>query len=488
MHPITPGIRCLTAIAVSFAASSVAFDAAALTCEEKCEQAYSNCAAVEAAGCELGADLAGAAASKLGEQIPIPGMGALFGGLTKKGTKEACLKKLAPCDKIKETCLSECGGSAEAPGGAAPGTASAPVGPVRKATFRVFSDRPRTIVYINGERMGATPSDPLEPFITPELRVGKYWVRMVTPDEEWAWEGAKDVEEGNVNAVEGKLENVEDKAWAAALSLDRQGETVRAMESYGKFVDRFPDSERVSTAMERISALRAEVAAAERELFERIENEEDPETRIALCHVYIKGFADGPRRSKVDEILAASLEEFNNAKREADAYASVIGANDHEFVIKWGERYLSDFPDGPHAAEVEELVEAARMEIARAELAKERESIGEAQRGWGVALMTIGGAAGVTGGILGGVTLSQYNDLKDDCGQTVAGCDVGDRDDNYTKAVVTNWLLGAGLVSLTTGIIVYATAPKWEEEPPVTAVVAPTPDGNGAAFAISGSF
>ena len=154
--------------------------AEALTCKEKCEQAYASCAAVEAVGCELGSDLAGAAAEKLGEQIPIPGMGALFGGLAKKGSKEACKKKLAPCEKIKETCLAECGGAATVGEGA--GAGSAPIGPVRKATFRVFSYRPRTIVYINGERMGATPSDYLEPFITPELRVGKYWVQCPTID------------------------------------------------------------------------------------------------------------------------------------------------------------------------------------------------------------------------------------------------------------------------------------------------------------------
>ncbi len=460
--------------------------ASGVTCEEKCEQAYANCAAVEAAGCEIGSNLAGAAAQKLGDQIPIPGMGALFGGLAKKGSKEACEKQLAPCRKIREDCLSDCPGAAEKPDAAAGG--EAPARSKAKATFRIFSDRPRTIVYINGERMGATPSDPLEPFITPQLRVGKYWVKLATPDGEWAWEGAKDVEAGNVNAVEGELENLEDKAWAAALSLDRQGEAVGAMELYGKFVDRFPDSERVSTAMERISALRAEVAAAERELFERIENEEDPETRVVFCQVYIKGFADGPRRSKVDEILASAKEEMKNAKREADAYASVVGASEPKFVIKWGERYLSKFSDWPNAADVEERIWAARAEIARAELAKERESIGKTQRGWGVALMTIGGVAGLTGGILGGVTLSQYNDLKDDCGDTAVGCSQEKRDDNYTKAVVTNWLLGVGLVSLTTGIVVYTTAPEWEEQAPVTAVVAPTPDGEGAVLGVSGRF
>ncbi len=338
-------------------------NASAMTCPEKCESAYIRCASVKATGCEIGSDLAGMAAEKLGEQIPIPGMGALFGGMAKKGTKEACRKKLEPCEQIKQTCMAECGIYSTGADGSAASDGSAPLGPAPKATFRVFSDRPRSIVYINGERMGATPADPLEPFITPHLRVGKYWVKLMTPDKEWTWEGAKDVEEGNVNAVEGVLENVEDKTWAMALTLDRQGEAVKALEKYNEFVDSYPDSKRVVTAMERISALRLELAAAEQELFTRIESEDDLETRVALCQVYIKAFNDGPRRARVNEILTSSKKTLEYEKKEAAAYAWVSTESDPELVVKKGNQYLSVFPEGPHKTEVLERIEAARAEL-----------------------------------------------------------------------------------------------------------------------------
>ena len=443
---------CAVLVAASHAKAGV--------CHERCGQAYSSCAAVEAVGCELGADLVGKVASELGNQIPIPGMGALFGGLAKKGTKEACQKKLAPCQKIKDTCLAECG-PAEAGGATAGGTTgstAAPLpSPVSKATFRVFSDRPRTIVYVNGERMGATPQDPLEPFVTPELRVGKYWVRLVTPDEKWEWVGAKDVEEGNINAVEGKLENVEKKAWAAALSLDRQGEALKTIEAYDAFVRNYPDSDHVTVALARISGLREQIEAAERELYSRIEGEGVPETRLALCAVYIERFPEGPNRQRVDELLAQTKRDMETTARDAAALE----------------------------ARQKALADAARRAAEEAE--EKRRSVGRAQRGWGVTLMALGGASGLTGGILGGVTLSQYKDLESGCGSTSAGCSQSVRDENLAKAVATNWLLGVAVISAVTGIVVYATAPSAEKEnPTVTAAIAPTP--NGAVLGLGGSF
>jgi hypothetical protein len=153
---------------------------AADPCHDRCASSYQSCAAVEAAGCELGSDLIGAAATDLAEQA-MPGFGALFGGFAKQVSKETCQQQLIPCEKIRETCLAECASLVPAPGTAA-APAAPPPPPAKYATFRVFSDRPRTIIYINGQRMGATPRDTLDAFVTPELRVGKYWVRMVTLD------------------------------------------------------------------------------------------------------------------------------------------------------------------------------------------------------------------------------------------------------------------------------------------------------------------
>lgn len=468
--------------------------ARASVCRDRCEEAYSSCAAVEAIGCEIGSDLAGKAASELGNQIPIPGMGALFGGLAKKGTKEACEKKLAPCQKIKDTCLAECPAESTGTTGTGhSGAAAIPVPqPAARATFRVFSDRPRTIVYVNGERMGATPQDPLEPFVTPDLRVGKYWVRLMTPDSEWQWEGAKDVEEGNINAVEGKLENLHERTWAAALSLDHGGDALKAIDAYEAFARRYPSSALVTVAMARITALREQLAAAEKELFSRIENEKNPETRIALCGAYVKAFGDGPNRVRVDQLLLATRQEVKQAAQEAEREAkaffvaksvAITKFDDSDAIIEAGSTYLSTYPEGAHRAEVERFVGDARSRKEK----KERESVGRAQRGWGITFMTIGGALGVTGAIVGGVTLSQYGDLKDDCGSTAVGCSDSDIEANHSQAVATNWILGSALVSLVGGVLLYTLAPKAEQAPaPVTAAVMPT--GDGAMVGVSGAF
>jgi hypothetical protein len=135
------------------------------------------------------------------------------------------------------------------------------------------------------------------------------------------------------------------------------------------------------------------------------------------------------------------------------------------------------------------LEEKAReAEEAAAEIAR-REAIGRTQRGWGAGLITIGGALGLAGGITGIVTLSEYNRLKNECGDTADGCSSSSIEENHTKAVATNWLLGAAGVSLLTGIIVYAAAPSWEKQSATAAPVAgPTPDGSGIAVGVTGRF
>jgi len=282
----------------------------------------------------------------------------------------------------------------------------------------------------------------------PILTAGSAFAREASDD---STERVEDVEESAGDSTEGEQVNPEDEAWTAALSLDRRGEAGRALEQYGRFVDSYPDSPRVPTALERISALRAEAAAAERALAE-------------------------------------------SAKQEAFAYANVVRAVEPEQVLWHGERYLADFPEGPNSHDVRKRIESASAEIAAANLAERRESVGKAQRVWGVAIMTLAGTAGVAGGILGGVTLSEYNDLEGNCGETAAGCSQDVRDENFTKAVFTDGLLGFAVVAAAAGIIVYLTAPSWEDEPPedeqpaVTAGAAPAADGRGAVVGVSVQF
>jgi hypothetical protein len=222
---------------------------AAGPCEEKCAQAYANCAAVEAVGCDTGADA---------------------------GTD--CGERLAPCRQARETCLAACSMS-------------------------------------------------------------------------------------------------EEDVWIAAVSRDRQGDAVGAIEAYDIFVERFPQSGRVVAALDRISLLRAEAAAAR----------------------------------------TASIEA------ESGAYLALRSTTDPAWVLRRAADYLASFPDGVHRPEVERMAAEIQAAMAAAEEERRRKSIGRPQRGWGIGLMALGGALGVTGGILGGVATKQYNELKDECGGTMAG-------------------------------------------------------------------
>ncbi len=444
---------------------------AADPCHDRCASSYQSCAAVEAAGCELGSDLVGAAATDLTEQA-LPGFGALFGGFAKQVSKETCQQQLIPCEKIRETCLAECASLAPAPGPAAPLTP-----PAKYATFRVFSDRPRTIVYINGQRMGATPEDSLDAFVTPELRVGKYWVRLVTLDGRWEWEGAKDVEEGNINAVEGQLVNLENRDWHAAQELDRQGAAVAALAAYVAFTQKFADSAQIPTANERISALRQQIDAAERELYGKIEASSDPQERLTLCEAYLAGFQQGYRRDAVVGIADQARAEIAQIEAEQANWGRITAATGPRTRLAEGEQYLASFAAGPHRAEVEQIVAIARAEIADLE-ARRRPLLGS-----GIAALFVGGAVVLGGGVAGIAALVKDNELDEECQSSgVCGTDHHDTVDQRDKlAVTSNVLLIGGGVIFVAGIVLVAIAPN-DEEQAVAVLPVAGPDTFGATL------
>jgi hypothetical protein len=344
----------------------------------------------------------------------------------------------------------------------APGTAAYPqaVAPpvVPYATFRVFSDHPKTIVYINGARMGATPEDPLQPFVTPDLRVGKYWVRLISLDGRWEWEGAKDVEEGNLNSVEGNLVNLEDRNWAAAQALDRQGNAVAGLAAYQSFTARFSDSPRVAEAELRITALNAAVAEAENALFIKIEQEVAPDARIGLCQGYLSVFQSGYRRAQVEQIAAAAEAERTRIAEEGTAWAALGAMARPIDRLRMGEDYLSRFPSSAHRSEVEHIVATARADVASAQ------AVGRPLRAVGIASLVVGLAAAATGGATGVAALVKDKDLKDlcqkngDCGTSQHGA-VDTRDKLARSADVL--LIGGGLLTVA-GIVLLAVAPDRE--------------------------
>ncbi len=303
-------------ITATLSATSIAFSsiATAQTCTERCDSAYRACAAIEAAGCEIGGQLVGEAAEQLGNEVPIPGMGALFGALARGTMVQNCAQLLGPCKQILTNCLSECASgdeSAEDAAAAAPET--------RYSTLRIFADQPRTIVYINEQRMGATPEDVLEPFVSPEMRVGRYWVRLASLDGEWEWRGEKTVKEGNINAVEGNLANRRLGLLGKARDLYDAGETVRAAGAYRELLAAFPNDVDIGPeARARLKDLFPAFKAADIEMFRRIETETILQKRAILCRVYLEEFAGGAFRAKVQAALTEIEKALPRSRRPGE--------------------------------------------------------------------------------------------------------------------------------------------------------------------------
>ncbi len=77
---------------------------------------------------------------------------------------------------------------------------------------------------------------------------------------------------------------------------------------------------------------------------------------------------------------------------------------------------------------------------------------------WGIALMSVGGAALIGGGITGWLALSADSDLSDcrdkpTCNRTSKESDLAD--DVRTRALVTDILLGTGVAAAVTGVLLY---------------------------------
>jgi hypothetical protein len=137
------------------------------------------------------------------------------------------------------------------------------------------------------------------------MRVGRYWVRLTTPDGEWEWRGEKTVEEGNINAVEGRLANRRVALLEKARALDAAGETVRAAAAYRELLIAFPNDVEIKPEAEaRLTTLLPAFQAADEEMFRRIEAEQEPPTRATLCRVYLDEFAGGAHRAEVEAALA----------------------------------------------------------------------------------------------------------------------------------------------------------------------------------------
>ena len=222
-------------------------------CVSLCDESMNSCAQASAAGCGFAGEAAKRLVGEAASRIPVPGLGALLSGAAGTMTEAQCKELLAPCESIRNTCYAGCGVELSSDGNVV-ATASRVV---ERSTLRIFSNVPRSIVYINGQRMGATPDDVLEPFVTPELGVGKYWVRIVSSDSLLEWEGEKDVDAGNVNAVEGTLESAEALTWRRVEQAIAAQDLKASRDQLRDYIADFPDGSHLSEASERLDELNA---------------------------------------------------------------------------------------------------------------------------------------------------------------------------------------------------------------------------------------
>jgi len=71
------------------------------------------------------------------------------------------------------------------------------------ATLRVFSDHPRSKVYINGKRAGTTPRNTGKPLVISDTPIGRVTVSVKKRKRQW--EGTVNVQSGKFNSVEAEL-------------------------------------------------------------------------------------------------------------------------------------------------------------------------------------------------------------------------------------------------------------------------------------------
>jgi hypothetical protein len=404
---------CVLVSAIVAAIAAAPATCLAGPCEDRCESSYGQCADSTAAGCRAGAALAGKVAEQLGSQIPIPGLGKLLGGAAAGLTEQDCRAKLAPCEQVRLDCFAECTAQASL---AQPGAGPPPERKV--GTLRVFSDQPRTRVYINDQRMGTTTDDPEVPFVSPELAIGKYWIRLITTDARWQWEGVKDLAEGNVNSIEGVLVDVAaarqaeiEQSWRAVRTLDERMMVGPAIEAYNAFVAKYPDApDKCSLARERVAELSRRQARDDDEAYALIVATTSTGTRLALCQAYLGQFPAGRHRPEVGAFAA----EIERAQKEPEAFAAVEAERDPQRIVELGEGYLATYPDGAHRDGVSRMIEGAREALAgEARKGDEAEDKRRSLRTAGGVTLGLGLASLASSAILGGIAWKKFGDLSE---------------------------------------------------------------------------
>jgi hypothetical protein len=105
------------------------------------------------------------------------------------------------------------------------------------------------------------------------------------------------------------------------------------------------------------------------------------------------------------------------------------------------------------------------------------------KRVWTWVVLGIGGAAGIAGGILGGVSMKQTEDFIDDCGEHNCTAEREDeRDDIKRVSLTADILYGVAAAAVVTGVILFFVEPPDEEGTAVAVTPALQPDGVGVSL------
>jgi hypothetical protein len=298
-----PWLGALVLVLLSRVAS-----AAPTECVNACDGAMNLCTQTKASGCALAGKATQKLVSEAASRIPIPGAGLLVSSGAGALTEQQCAEAVTVCESIRTTCYAECGVVLDGATGAI--TAAVASAPPLRATLRVFSSSPRSLVYVNEQRLGATPDDTLEPFVTPQLAVGRYWIRVVSTDGELEWEGEKEVLDGNVNSLEATLGSAEESIWGRAIASMARGDLPAARVSCETYRLRFAMGVHIDEAIELLRAIDRALVTVESELFEQLEAAATAAEFEAANDAYRATMgARGAKRRDVDRLLSVYVSE-----------------------------------------------------------------------------------------------------------------------------------------------------------------------------------
>lgn len=151
-------------------------------------------------------------------------------------------------------------------------------------------------------------------------------------------------------------------------------------------------------------------------------------------------------------------------------------------------------PKPDQATQAQPTVEPRPQEAAPEEKPEPQPSAPNAQgeksgRTWTWVALGLGAAAGITGGVIGGVAMSKESALEGDCPGGVCPMDKkAERDSIKTMYTTADVLYGAAAVGLTAAIILFFVEPRGETEPTGAVAIVPGATSHGATLNLSGRF